>query len=102
MALGIVAMGWFFVFRPDASVLVEETTPGHYAIEARSGLGYRFRWYSQSPDKPDTDGFGEQRAVEVDLVEGETKSIKLEVKNAFERTATVSVELSGRTRAGAP
>jgi NADH-quinone oxidoreductase subunit L len=102
MALGIVGMGWFFVWRPDASVQVLEKTPGHYALEARPGIGYRFRWYSKSPDRPDTDAFGDRRALDVDLVDGQPRSVKLEVKNAFERTAIISVHLSGPSRAGAP
>jgi NADH-quinone oxidoreductase subunit L len=107
MMLGLFAMGWFFVWRPDASVSVQKKAPGLYALEAAPGLGYRFRWYSKSPDRPDTDAFGARRAVEVELPEGQTRSIKLEVKNAFERTAVKSIVLSGsaaqdRDRAGAP
>jgi NADH-quinone oxidoreductase subunit L len=107
MVLGVVAIGWFFVYRPDASVSVYQKAPGRYAVEAGPGIGYRFRWYTRSADRPDTDAFGYRRAVDVDVAEGQQLSIKLEVKNAFERTAIRSVQIQGppaqkRDRAGEP
>jgi NADH-quinone oxidoreductase subunit L len=95
MALGIVGLGWFFVWRPDASMTVEQKVPGHYTLEARPGIGYRFRWYSKSSDRPDTDAFGDRRTIEVDLSDGEPRKVMLEVKNAFERTAIITVDLHG-------
>ena len=37
LALGIVAIGWFFVLRPQARVTIVETDRGHYAVEAAPG-----------------------------------------------------------------
>jgi NADH-quinone oxidoreductase subunit L len=102
MALGLVGMGWFFVFRPDASVLVRQEAPGRYALEARSGLGYSFRWYSRSPDRPDTDAFGDRRSIEVDVGQSPQRLVRLEVKNAFDRTAIINVDLAGVGREETP
>jgi NADH-quinone oxidoreductase subunit L len=90
MVVGIAVMGWFFVWRPQATAVVREAQPGHYVVEASPGLGYQYRWRVKSPDKPDSEAWSRRQSVEVDVEPGETKLIKVEVKNAFERTAVGS------------
>jgi NADH-quinone oxidoreductase subunit L len=98
MVLGLAVFGWFFVWQPQAQATVREQGNGRYVVEASPGLGYRFRWHSKTPDQPDSEAFSTRRAVEVEVAPGESKLVKVDVRNAFDRTATRSVTV---TRPGA-
>src|SRR5262249_37291711 len=89
--LGLGAMGWFFVIHPQPNATVKSKGTGHYVLEAAAGPGYQFRWHSEDPEKPDQENWTGKRWVEVDVPEGQTKVVKLEVKNAFDRTATTTL-----------
>ena len=87
MVVGVVAMGWFFVWHPQARASVVEQAEGRYMLEAAPGLGYGFRWHTKSPEQPDHAAFGAARTVSVNLAPGETRKVVLEVRNAFDRTS---------------
>jgi hypothetical protein len=93
MAVGLAGFGWFFVWQPQARAAVREEAPGKYLVEASPGLGYRFRWHTKDPEKPDTELFGSRRSIPVELSPGETKIVKVDVKNAFNRTATGTISV---------
>jgi len=97
MAVGIGGLGWFFVWHPQARATVHEQAPGKFLVEASSGLGYRFRWHSRSPDQPDAEAFTLRRSVEVEVSPGETKLVRVDVKNAFNRTSTGTISLTRST-----
>jgi NADH-quinone oxidoreductase subunit L len=94
MVVGMAIFGWFFMVQPQARASVRESSPGKYLVEAAPGLGYEFRWHSRSPDQPDAEAWTQRRSIEVDVPSGETKVIKVEVKNAFRQTSTGTVTLS--------
>jgi NADH-quinone oxidoreductase subunit L len=91
MVMGIAVFGWFFVWHPNASATVREQSAGKYMVEASPGLGYQFRWHSRTPDQPDAEAFTARRSVEVEVAPGEKKLVRVEVKNAFNRTSTGSI-----------
>jgi NADH-quinone oxidoreductase subunit L len=99
MAVGLGALGWFFVWQPQARATVREQAQGKYVVEASPGLGYQFRWHTRSPELPDSEAFTGRRSVDVEVSPGETKVVKVDVKNAFNRTATGTVAV---TRPSAP
>jgi NADH-quinone oxidoreductase subunit L len=99
MVLGMALFGWFFVWQPQAHATVREQPNGKYVVEAAPGLGYTFRWHSKTPDQPDSDAFSGRRSVEVELSPGETKLVKVDVKNAFDRTTTGAVMVTRPTAA---
>src|SRR5262245_50112833 len=88
ITIGLACFGWFFVWQPQARATVREEAPGKYLVEASPGLGYRYRWHSKEPEKPDSDAFSSRRSIPIELSPGETKIVKVEVKNAFNRTST--------------
>ena len=94
MVIGLAIFGWFFVWQPQAHATVREQGNGTYLVEASPGLGYKFRWHSKTPDQPDSDAFTTRRSVEVEVAPGETKLVKVDVKNAFDRTTTGTVAVS--------
>jgi NADH-quinone oxidoreductase subunit L len=94
MVLGMAVFGWFFVWHPQASTTVHEQSVGKYLVEASPGLGYQFRWHSRDPDQPDAESFSGRRSVEVEVAPGETKLVRVDVKNAFNRTSTGTVRVS--------
>jgi NADH-quinone oxidoreductase subunit L len=94
MVVGTAALGWFFTM-PQAKVHVDaDDASGHYTIAAAPGLGYSYRWDADGDGKPDTENFGEKSTVELTLNVGDTKTVHLEVENAFGRVATRDVKLA--------
>jgi NADH-quinone oxidoreductase subunit L len=94
MVVGIAVFGWFFVWQPQAHATVRQQPNGKYVVEASRGLGYTFRWHSKTPDQPDSDAFTGLRSVEVEVSPGETKLVRVDVKNAFDRTTTGTVSVT--------
>jgi NADH-quinone oxidoreductase subunit L len=102
MVVGLAGFGWFFVWHPQARATARETSAGRYLVEASPGLGYQFRWHSRSPDSPDSEAWTSRQSVEVDVPAGESRVVKVEVKNAFDRVATGSIVVSRPLSAPAP
>jgi NADH-quinone oxidoreductase subunit L len=96
MVVGMAVFGWFFVWHPQATTTVREQSAGKYVVEASPGLGYQFRWHSKNPDQPDGEAFSLRRSVDVDVAPGETKVVRVDVKNAFNRTSTGTVVVGGK------
>ncbi|HET7541778.1 MAG TPA: NADH-quinone oxidoreductase subunit L [Polyangiaceae bacterium] len=90
--LGLGAMGWFFVTpRAEATVLANDES-GVYSLTAAQGLGYSYRWDMNNDGKWDGDkgGFGNTTQQSLNLAVKENRTVRLEVKNAFGRTAVRS------------
>jgi NADH-quinone oxidoreductase subunit L len=86
MVVGMAAMGWFFV-EPHAEFTVAEQN-GDYTLTAGNGPGYAFKWYSDATKEADTKDFAVNDNIKVHVADGKTQTVKLEVKNAFGRTAS--------------
>jgi NADH-quinone oxidoreductase subunit L len=90
MVLGLGGVGWFFVTpRVEAETLTDDSS-GAYSLSASEGLGYSYRWDLNNDGKWDTDKFGSQTHASLKLAVKENRTVRLEVKNAFGRTATRS------------
>ncbi|MBX3189329.1 MAG: NADH-quinone oxidoreductase subunit L [Labilithrix sp.] len=80
MVVGMAALGVFFV-APRADFVVNDSGTGEYVVSAAPGFGYQYKWTvdtkGQPPAKPTTD------QVKVQLEEGASKQVRLEVRNAF-------------------
>jgi NADH-quinone oxidoreductase subunit L len=93
MVVGVAALGWFFCW-PHADVAVAEHANGDYVLSAGSGVGYGFRWYPQLGAAPSTSAFTANDHIKVHLDEGQSRVVRVEVRNAFGRVATTDVPLS--------
>jgi NADH-quinone oxidoreductase subunit L len=100
MAIGVVGLGWFFVWQPQARATILTSPGGRYTLEAAPGLGYAYRWHTRAPDRPDRDAWSAARTVAVDVPAGQKKTIVLEVKNAYGRTAERWFVLERQPRGG--
>jgi NADH-quinone oxidoreductase subunit L len=104
MVLGLGGVGWFFVSpRVDAKTHADDNA-GIYTVSAAPGLGYGYRWDLNNDGKPDTPEFGSQTDIALNLAVKESRTVKLEVKNAFGQIASRSFsfarplpDLSGAT-----
>ena len=90
MVLGMACLGWFFV-QPHASATVTESPNGDYVITAAPGLGYGYRWYPDSKGEPQVKTFTGTDSIKLHLDEGATKTVKVEVRNAFSGALDVAV-----------
>ena len=90
MVLGLGGVSWFFATpRVDAETVTDDSS-GAYSLSAAQGLGYSYRWDLNNDGKWDTDNFGSQAHASLKLAVKENRTVRLEVKNAFGRTATRS------------
>jgi len=88
MVLGLGGVGWFFVSPRIEAKIVSDDVSGAYSVSAAPGLGYSYRWDANNDGKWDSEDFGTQTDVSLNLAVNETRTVKLEVKNAFGQTAT--------------
>jgi len=80
---------------PQAKVHIDrDDMTGHYVLQAAPGLGYGFRWDADADGKPDSVDFGEKKSVELSLGVGESRNVKMEVKNAFGRTKEQTITVT--------
>jgi NADH-quinone oxidoreductase subunit L len=91
MVVGLAVIGWFFVMpHPDFTVAEKN---GEYTFVAGPGPGYAYRWSSDASKAPDSADFSPNGELKVKVDEGKTQRVKLEVKNAFGRTAAKEYEV---------
>ena len=88
MVVGLVGLGWFFV-EPHADFTVNEQA-GDYTLVAGPGPNYSFRWYPDSTKDPQSPDWNAVNQLKVHVADGKTQTVKLEVKNAFGRSAPSS------------
>ncbi len=82
MVLGLAILGWFFV-QPHANATVADTGNGDYVVTAAPGLGYGYRWYPDARGEAQVKAFTGTDSIKVHVSEGETKTVKVEVRNSF-------------------
>lgn len=94
MVLGLGGLGWFVV-APRADARVSSDDSGAYNLTASQGLGYSYRWDLNNDGKWDgkDETFGAKTEASVQLAARENRTVRLEVKNAFGRTAVGSFKL---------
>jgi NADH-quinone oxidoreductase subunit L len=99
MVVGLAVFGIFFVM-PHAGASVTEKD-GDYTFVAGPGPGYGFRWDADGNGQPDNPIFTGTDQVKVHLEPGESKTVHLEVINAFNLRAKKDLTVS-RPQAAKP
>ncbi len=94
MVVGLALVGWFLVAPHANAQVVANHASGAYSVTATPGLGYQYRWDENGDDVPDTKGFTDKGEVSFKLDNGATRTVLLEVKNAFGQVAKRRFELS--------
>jgi NADH-quinone oxidoreductase subunit L len=90
MVLGLAGVGWFIVTpRADAETAGNDES-GVYNVTAAPGLGYSYRWDLNNDGKWDNEKFGSRTQASLNLAAKENRTVRLEVMNAFGRTAVRS------------
>ncbi len=109
MVLGLGGVGYFFVTPRVEAETKSNDASGAYSLSAAQGLGYSYRWDLNNDGKWDTEKFSSQTRASLKLAVKENRTVRLEVKNAFGRTATRSFDfarpqpdLSGALSRGSP
>jgi NADH-quinone oxidoreductase subunit L len=100
MVVGMAVIGWF-VAVPQAKVVISgDAATGAYSVQAAPGLGYAYRWDSNADGTFDNEEFSPTARVTLNLEEGASQEVKLEVKNAFGRTRTGVYQVTRPSRSG--
>lgn len=82
MVVGLAGISWFFV-RAHAEVIVYGSATGDYVVEAAPGPAYGYRFYNDPNGQPNQDVFTGDNKLKVHVEPGTSKTVRLEVKNAF-------------------
>jgi NADH-quinone oxidoreductase subunit L len=100
MVVGLLGIGWF-VAVPQPKVIVSgDPVTGQYSVQAAPGLGYAYRWDANADGTFDSEEFGPASRVTLDLEEGASRDVRLEVKNAFGRTRSGVYQVTRPKRDG--
>jgi NADH-quinone oxidoreductase subunit L len=98
MVVGTVGVAAFlYLPHADAAVKGDE---GIYKVKAAGGVGYTFRWDADGDGKPDSQDFGSASEIEVRVEPGKSKTVVLEVRNAFGRTQRREIVVARPQRDG--
>jgi NADH-quinone oxidoreductase subunit L len=101
MVVGMVAIGWFVAVPQPKVVVAGDPATGSYSVQAAPGLGYSYRWDTNGDGTFDTEEFSATSVVTLNLEEGASREVRVEVKNAFGRTRTGVYPVSRPRRDGA-
>jgi NADH-quinone oxidoreductase subunit L len=104
VVVGLGGIGLYLVTPHAETSVMGDAASGRYVVSAAPGLGYSYRWDENGDGKYDGRKFSESRSIELRLSRAERRQIKLQVVNAFGRTAEETIVLerppedkSGRT-----
>jgi NADH-quinone oxidoreductase subunit L len=93
MVVGLALVGWFLVAPHASAKVLSDHAAGAYSVTATPGLGYSYRWDEDGDGKWDSDSFGEKASVSFDLERDKSRTVALQVKNAFGQTTYSTFEL---------
>ncbi|HWA75570.1 MAG TPA: NADH-quinone oxidoreductase subunit L [Polyangiaceae bacterium] len=94
MVAGLAWLGWFLILPRAEAKTVSDNAAGAYSVSAAPGLGYRYRWDVNGDGQWDSEDYGEKADVTFNLDVDQSRKVRLEVKNAFGRTASTEVTLA--------
>jgi NADH-quinone oxidoreductase subunit L len=93
MLVGVGLVGWLLL-SPSAQARTRlDEEKGLYSVTAAPGLGYSYRWDANGDGQWDSNDFGTASEVSVTVEVAQRRTVRLEVMNAFGRTASTDVEL---------
>ena len=94
MVAGVLALGWFVSMPHADAKAISDHSSGEYQVQAAPGLGYGYRWDQDGDGEWDTRTYSATRNIKFNLERSSQRTIKLEVKNAFGRTAVEKFQFS--------
>ncbi len=94
MVVGLGSVGWFLVAPHASAKVIANHADGAYSVTATPGLGYSYRWDEDGDGKPDSKDFGDKTSVSFNLDVDKSRTVELEVKNAFGQIAKHKFHLS--------
>jgi len=86
---------------PHADFTVEEKG-GEYSITAGPGPGYAFKWYPDASKEAQTKDFDANGQLKLRVPDGKSQTVRLEVKNAFNRVTSKDFTIVRPATAPAP
>nr|PZN23913.1 MAG: hypothetical protein DIU78_13095 [Pseudomonadota bacterium] len=93
MLIGVGVVGWLLLAPQAEARTAGNPETGVYTVSAAPGLGYSYRWDENGDGQWDSEDFGNKAEVSVNLDVDQRRTLRLEVKNAFGRTATTEIPL---------
>jgi NADH-quinone oxidoreductase subunit L len=94
MVLGVAMIAWLLLAPRAQARTVSDHAAGAYSVNAAPGLGYRYRWDANGDGVWDSDEYADNAEVKFNLEPDASRTVRLEVKNAFGRTDWTEIVLS--------
>lgn len=94
MAVGLVGVGCYVVVPQDNVRIEADHANGKYEIQATPGFGYLYRWDEDGDGKFDTEGFTKRSKVKISLKPNTSRTVQLEVENAFGHVNSEKFEIT--------
>ncbi len=103
VVIGLAGIGWYLATPHANASVMGDTESGKYVISATPGLGYSYRWDENGDGQFDSKTYSDRRTLDLSLGRAERREVKLQVVNAFGRTAeeTIVVERPREDKSGA-
>jgi NADH-quinone oxidoreductase subunit L len=94
MVVGLGWMAWLLMAPRAEAKTSNDAAAGAFSVSAAPGLGYKYRWDANGDGQWDSNDYGDKTEVNFNLDVAQSRKVRLEVKNAFGRTASTEVTLS--------
>jgi NADH-quinone oxidoreductase subunit L len=91
MVLGVGVLGWLMLAPRAEAKTVNNHAAGAYSVNAAPGLGYKYRWDANGDGQWDSEDFGQETVQKFSLDVAASRTVRLEVMNAFGRTASADI-----------
>ncbi|HYO95220.1 MAG TPA: hypothetical protein VER33_11945 [Polyangiaceae bacterium] len=91
MVLGVGVLGWLMLAPRAEAKTVQNHAAGAYSVNAAPGLGYKYRWDANGDGQWDSEDFGQATVQKFNLDVAASRTVRLEVMNAFGRTASADI-----------
>jgi len=93
IVLGVAGLGYFMNTPHAEATVASDHSTGKYTVSAEPGLGYSYRWDANGDGRFETDEFGTQSKLDIDLDRTERRTIVLQVRDSFGREATRRIKI---------
>lgn len=88
IVLGLAGLGYFMNTPHAEATVTANHGSGKYTVSAEPGLGYSYRWDANGDGQFETNSFGSQSRLDLDLDRTERRTVVLQVRDSFGREAT--------------
>jgi len=93
LVVGLCSFGYFLTTPHAEAKIAANPDSGKYTLTAEPGLGYAYRWDTNGDGQFESNSFGAQTSIDVDLARTERRTVTLQIRDSFGRESTQKYRL---------